>query len=58
MIDNTVRISRSRLAMFQTSSITINSGDAVGRYTGIKYPCYLQNTLTASLICSVAMLYP
>ncbi|HEY6535151.1 MAG TPA: hypothetical protein VIY08_05035 [Candidatus Nitrosocosmicus sp.] len=44
--------------MFQTSSITINSGDAVGRYTGIKAPFYLQNTLTPSLIYNEEMPYP
>jgi hypothetical protein len=41
------------------SSITINSGDAVGRYKGLEYLYFLQNTLTLSLICSAAMmLYP
>ena len=30
-----------------TFSITVNSGDAVGRYTEVEYPCFLQilNTL-------------
>ena len=45
--------------MFQTSSITINSGDAVGRYTGISVSLYLSKySYLPSLTCNAAMPYP
>jgi hypothetical protein len=35
-MNSIVEQERSFLAIFQHSSSTINSGDAIGRYTGIK----------------------
>ena len=58
MIDNIVE-QIDLVWLIHISSITINSGDAVGRYTGIIVSsCFLQNTLVPSLIYSAVMPYP
>ena len=43
MMDSILGQVESRLAIFHTSSMTMNFGDVVGRYTMISVSLFLQN---------------